>query len=195
MRRCFRKTFSLSQDIYAVAGRGEIRAVSSWQEVCLSSTPQLHSCMPDHHGVTISTDPARFDIDLIHNFLSSSYWARNIPREVVEKCIRNSLSFGAFADGRQVGFARAVTDRATFAYLADVFVVREYRGRGISKLLLRAILDHPDLQGLRRLLLATRDAHGLYAKFGFKPLAEPELYMTIHNPNTYQQSAAQKVSG
>lgn len=133
----------------------------------------------------ISTDPARFDVDLIHDFLRASYWARNISREIVEKCIRNSLCFGAFADGRQIGFARAITDRATFAYLADVFIIPEYRGRGISKLMLRAILDHPDLQGLRRILLATRDAHGLYAKFGFQPLTQTEYYMTIHNPNIY----------
>jgi len=139
--------------------------------------------MPEKYE--ISTDCARFDVDLIHDFLRSSYWARNIPREIVEKCIRNSLCFGAFADGRQVGFARAITDRATFAYLADVFIIPEYRGRGISKLLLRAIFDYPDLQGLRRILLATRDAHGLYAKFGFQPLTQVEYYMTIHNPDVY----------
>src|SRR5207244_2874921 len=103
--------------------------------------------MPEKYE--ISTDAARFDLDLIHNFLRSSYWAHNIPREIVEKCIRNSLCFGAFADGRQVGFARAITDRATFAYLADIFIIPEYRGLGISKLMLRAILDHPDLRGLR----------------------------------------------
>src|SRR4051794_16090263 len=125
--------------------------------------------MPDIYE--ISTDANRFDIDLIHNFLRSSYWARNIPRAIVEKCIRNSLCFGAFGGQAQVAFARVITDRATFAYLADVFVVPECRGRGISRLLIRAILGHSDLQGLRRILLATQDAHGLYAKFGFQPLS------------------------
>jgi GNAT superfamily N-acetyltransferase len=95
----------------------------------------------------ISTDPGRFDVDLIHDFLRSSYWARNIPRTVVEKCIRNSLCFGAFCERGQVAFARVITDRATFAYLADVFVIPEHRGRGVSKLLLRSIIDHPELQG------------------------------------------------
>jgi GNAT superfamily N-acetyltransferase len=133
----------------------------------------------------ISTDPARLDVDLIHDFLRTSYWARNVPRAIVEKCIRNSLCFGVFAEGRQVGFARAITDRATFAYLADVFVIPAHRGRGVGKLLIGSILDHPDLQGLRRFLLATEDAHGLYAKFGFRPLSHPENYLTIHKPNAY----------
>ena len=136
----------------------------------------------------ISTDTARFDIGLIHEFLRSSYWARNIPRTVVEKAIANSICFGAFADGRQVGFARAITDRATFAYLADVFVVPKHRGRGVSKLLMQAFLEHPDLQGLRRWLLATKDAHGLYAKFGFQPLANAGDFMTIHNPDIYSKA-------
>src|SRR5947209_7412157 len=130
----------------------------------------------------ISSDPSRLDVDMIHAFLCNSYWARNIPRAVVEKSIRNSLCFGAFTGGRQVGFARAITDRAVFAYLADVFVLPEHRGRGVGRLLIQAILDHPDLQGLRRFLLATKDAHGLYARFGFEPLQESKNYLTIHNP-------------
>jgi GNAT superfamily N-acetyltransferase len=142
--------------------------------------------MPDRYEIL--TDPSRFDLDLIYDFLRSSYWARNIPRGVVEKCIQNSLCFGAFSEGQQVGFARAITDRATFAYLADVFVIPSHRGRDVAKLLIRAILDHPDLQGLRRFLLATQDAHGLYAKFGFQPLSHPEYFMSIHNPNIYSLS-------
>jgi GNAT superfamily N-acetyltransferase len=138
----------------------------------------MHS--PDHYE--ISTERSRLDITLIHDFLSSSYWAKGVPRSVVEKSIEHSLCFGAFLDDRQVGFARVITDFATFAYLADVFVIPEHRGRGVSKLLLRAILGHPELQGLRRFLLATRDAHGLYAQFGFQPLAQPENFMTIRNP-------------
>ena len=131
----------------------------------------------------LSTDVVRMDINLIHEFLRSSYWAKDIPRAVVEKSLQHSLCFGAFCDGRQVGFARVISDFATFAYLADVFVVPVHRRRGVSKLLLRAILEHPELQGLRRFLLATDDAHGLYAQFGFQPLANPEHYMTIHNPD------------
>jgi len=141
--------------------------------------------MPDDYQ--ISTDPQRLDIGFIHDFLRTSYWAENIPRDVVERSIQHSLCCGAFSGARQVGFARAVTDRATFAYVADVFVVPEHRGLGISKCLVRALLEHPELQGLRRLLLATRDAHGLYAQFGFKPLANPEYFMTIHRPDVYRR--------
>jgi GNAT superfamily N-acetyltransferase len=136
----------------------------------------------------ISSDPSRLDVDMIHAFLRNSYWARNIPHDVVEKSIRNSLCFGAFTGGRQVGFARAITDRAVFAYLADVFVLPEHRGRGVGRLLVQSILDHPDLQGLRRLLLATKDAHGLYATFGFEPLQETKNYMTIRHPNVYGET-------
>jgi GNAT superfamily N-acetyltransferase len=135
----------------------------------------------------ISTDNERLDIDLIHEFLRSSYWAKDIPREVVEKAIEHSLCFGAFCAGRQIGFGRVVTDFATFGYVADVFVIPEHRGQGVSKLILRAMLDHTRLQGLRRLLLATRDAHSLYAQFGFAPVAHPEHLMTIHNPDVYKK--------
>ena len=130
----------------------------------------------------ISTDVARLDIGLIHDFLSTSYWARGRRRTVVERAIRNSLCFGVYRERKQVAFARVVTDRAVFAYLMDVFVLPEYRGRGISKTLLQTILDHPDLQNLRLVLLATRDAHGLYQRFGFQSLAEPDRWMAIQNP-------------
>src|SRR5690349_12104076 len=109
----------------------------------------------------ISTDRSRLDVAVIHDFLRSSYWAAGIPRAVVERSIQHSLCFGAFFEGRQVGFARVVTDFATFAYVADVFVLAEHRGHGVAKMIMQAIVDRPDLQGLRRLLLATRDAHGL----------------------------------
>ena len=108
----------------------------------------------------ITTDSSRFDLTLIHEFLTNSYWARGISRDVVERSIGHSLAFGAFHGSRQVGFARVTTDFATVAYIGDVFVIPEYRGRGIAKLLMRAVLSHSDLQGLRRWLLATRDAHG-----------------------------------
>jgi GNAT superfamily N-acetyltransferase len=136
----------------------------------------------------ISTDKRRLDVALIHDFLRSSYWARDIPRAVVARSIRHSLCFGVFYRGKQVGFARVITDRATLAYLADVFVVPEHRGRGVGRMLIGRILAHRDLQGLRRILLATHDAHGLYAPFGFKPLAHPEWYMTIAFPDVYQKN-------
>jgi GNAT superfamily N-acetyltransferase len=135
----------------------------------------------------ISTNKRRLNVALIHDFLRSTYWAKDIPRSVVEKSIRNSLCFGVFYRGKQVGFARMITDRATLAYLADVFIVPEHRGRGVGKLLIGRILAHRDLQGLRRILLATKDAHGLYAAFGFKPLANPERFMTIVSHNVYQK--------
>jgi N-acetylglutamate synthase-like GNAT family acetyltransferase len=134
----------------------------------------------------ISTDRRRLDVALIHEFLHSSYWAKGIPRTVVEQSIQHSLCFGAFLGERQVGFARVISDFATFAYVADVFVLPEHRGRGVGKLLMRAIVEHPDLQGLRRLLLITRDAHGLYAQCGFEPLPNPENFMTIHRPDVYR---------
>lgn len=136
----------------------------------------------------ISTETDQFDLELIHRFLAASYWARGMPRATFERCLRYSLCFGAFCGGQQVGFARAITDRATFAYVADVFVVPEHRGRGVAKRLIQAMRAHPDLQGLRRWLLATRDAHGLYLSFGFTPLANPEDYLTIHDPKVYERA-------
>jgi N-acetylglutamate synthase-like GNAT family acetyltransferase len=135
----------------------------------------------------ISTDLECLDIDLIHDFLSTSYWAQDIPRELVEKSIRHSLCFGVYRGGRQVGFARVISDFATFAYIADVFVSPDERGHGASKRLMQAIKEHAQLQGLRRWILATRDAHGLYEQFGFQPLANPSTFMEIHNPNLYRE--------
>jgi GNAT superfamily N-acetyltransferase len=146
--------------------------------------------MPASGQYEISTERSRLDVALIHDFLRTSYWAPGIPRAVVEKSIEHSLCFGAFRDGRQAGFARVITDYVAVAHIADVFVVPEHRGRGVSKMLLRAILAHPKLQGLRRFLLATRDAHGLYAQFGFQPLAHPEHFMTIHKPDAYRDEHA-----
>jgi N-acetylglutamate synthase-like GNAT family acetyltransferase len=125
-------------------------------------------------SIEISTDRSRLDIPLIHDFLSNSYWATGRPREVVERSIKHSLCFGAYENGSQVAFARLVTDRSVFAYLADVFVVPNHRARGISRLLLDAILVHPELKDVRLFRLATRDAHGLYAKYGFKSMVNPE---------------------
>jgi GNAT superfamily N-acetyltransferase len=134
----------------------------------------------------ISCDPSRLDVDLIHEFLRTSYWAQNIPRSVVERSIKHSLCFGAFQDGRQTAFARVISDFATFAYIADLFVVAEHRGRGVARALMHSILGHPDLRGLRRVLLVTRDAHRLYSKFGFQPLDHPGRFMTLHHPEVYQ---------
>jgi GNAT superfamily N-acetyltransferase len=134
----------------------------------------------------ISTDPAQLDLALIHEFLSHrSYWAAGIPLEIVRRSIENSLCFGMYQGQRQVGFARVVTDKSTFAYLGDVFVLEEFRGRGLSKWLMQQIVSHPDLQGLRRLILGTRDAHGLYAQVGFRALTSPDRFMEIHHPNIY----------
>ena len=135
----------------------------------------------------ITSDPARLDIDIVHGFLTGSYWAAGIPREVVERSIKNSLNFGVYAGGRQIGFARAVTDYATFAYLADVFVLEEFRGRGLSKWLMEVIMGHPQLQGLRRWHLVTRDAHGLYRKSGFTDLRNPSLHMEKWAPEIYSR--------
>lgn len=135
---------------------------------------------------TISTDKSTLDIDRIHRYLSEeSYWAKNIPRDLVELSIQHSLPFGAFAGDELVGFARVVTDYAVFAYVGDVFVVPEHRGRGIGKLLMAAIREHPQLQRLRRWHLLTRDAHALYTQFGFTPIARPERHMEIAVANPY----------
>lgn len=135
---------------------------------------------------TASTDPARLDLDVIHKFLSEeSYWARNRTREQTETAIRNSLPFGLYKGENQIGFARVVTDFATFAYLGDVFVVEEFRRRGLSKWLMNVIVEHPELQGFRRWILATRDAHTLYEKFGFHELVHPERWMEKPAPDAY----------
>jgi N-acetylglutamate synthase-like GNAT family acetyltransferase len=125
----------------------------------------------------ISCDPSKIDVTVVHEFLRTSYWAEGRSRETVERSIKHSLCFGAYTAGQQIAFARVITDRAVFAYLADVFVVPAFRGRGVSKALLRAILAHADLQTLRTFSLGTLDAHGLYAQFGFEPVREPQRLM------------------
>lgn len=127
---------------------------------------------------TISTDKSRLDISVIHQFLSKdSYWAQNIPVELVQRAINGSLCFGVYLGDEQVGYARVITDEATFAYLSDVFILAEHRGKGLSKRLIETISNWPTLQGLRRWVLATRDAHTLYTQFGFTQLDNPELFM------------------
>jgi GNAT superfamily N-acetyltransferase len=135
----------------------------------------------------VSDDPSRLDIAYVHAFLTGSYWSPGIPRDVVERGIANSLPLGLYdGTGAQTGFARVITDRATYAYIADVFVDEAHRGKGLGKLLMRAIMSHADLQGLRRWSLATRDAHGLYRRFGFSDLAHPERFMEIVNRDMYK---------
>jgi GNAT superfamily N-acetyltransferase len=134
----------------------------------------------------ITTEPARMDVDAIHAYLRRSYWAEGIPREIVARAIAGSLNFGLFDGASQIGFARVVTDRATYAYLCDVYVLEAYQGRGLGTWLIQTVFAHPDLQGLRRLMLATRDAHGLYVKVGFTPLAHPDRHMEIARPGIYK---------
>lgn len=136
----------------------------------------------------ISTDKNALDIELIHDFLSrQSLWAQGISREKVERSLCGSLCFGGYLSGRQVAFARVITDCATFANLVDVFVLPEFRGQGYSKLLLGEVFSHPDLQGLRRFTLATSDTHGLYAQFGFTALSQPQTFMQRYFPNIYRE--------
>jgi len=149
----------------------------------------------------ISTSPRRLDLDVIHGFLTNCYWAKGIPREVVARSIQHSLCFGIYHEvgeespllakparsgSPQVGFARVTSDFATIAYLGDVFVLDAYRGRGLSKWMMECIVRHPQLQGLRRWILLTRDAHGLYSKFGFTPLRAPDRYMELHRSDIYE---------
>lgn len=134
----------------------------------------------------LSDDSKNLDIDVIHEYLARSYWAAGIPRDIVARSIAGSLCFGLFDGGRQVGFARCVTDRATFAYLADVFILESHRGRGLASWMMEGILAHPDLRSLRRFSLVTRDAQGLYRKFGFTPLANPERSMEIVRKGIYE---------
>ena len=145
-----------------------------------------HDAHDAHDDYDVSDDPSRLDLDAIHASLTCSYWSPGIPRETVARAIAHSLCLGIHHRTQgQVGFGRLVTDRATFAYLADVYVLEPHRGRGLSKRLMQAVLAHPDLQGLRRMLLATRDAHALYAQLGFTPLANPTRMMERHRPDAY----------
>jgi GNAT superfamily N-acetyltransferase len=137
----------------------------------------------------LSTDPSRIDVGLVHSWLVETYWARGIPREIVRRSIEGSIPFGVYRDGEMIGFARAVTDRATFAYVADVCVTEAERGKGLARLLLEGMLAHPDLQGLRRWMLGTLDAHGLYERLGFQRVVAPEMWMEIHTPHVTPEGA------
>lgn len=139
------------------------------------------------NGYTISTDQDKLDVDAVHAYLSNeSYWATGIPRDVVERSLRNSLCFGLYRDRSQIGLTRVVTDYATMAYIGDVYVSAEHRGCGLSKWMMECVLAHPELQHLRRWMLVTSDAHGLYRKFGFANLKRPEGFMERHDPDIYR---------
>jgi GNAT superfamily N-acetyltransferase len=139
-------------------------------------------------GYTIDTDPARLDRDALYAWLTRSYWAEGIPRPTFERSLEHALNFGLYApDGSTAGFARVVSDRATVAYLGDVFILEPHRGRGLSKWMMACITSHPDLRGLRRWILLTRDAHGLYAQHGFTALAKPDRWMERWDPDVYSR--------
>ena len=143
----------------------------------------------------VSTDPARLDVESVHAFLSRAYWCMGIPRETVARALHHSLCFGLYDDNAQVGLARVVTDHATFAYLCDVYVLESHRGRGLGKWLIDCVMAHTSTLGLRRFNLATQDAHKLYARHGFKPIAHPEVWMELHKPDIYKTAVAGGQSG
>jgi GNAT superfamily N-acetyltransferase len=147
----------------------------------------MESFMQIHNdSYSVSTDREKLDLPLIHAFLSAhAYWCLHIPFETFRRSVENSLCFGVYQGDSQVGFARIISDYATVAYLGDVFILPEHRGKGLSKRLIGDIMAHPALQGLRRWILLTRDAQGLYRQFDWRPIANPDLYMEIANPDIY----------
>lgn len=147
-------------------------------------------CVTDPY--TVSADPSLLDVDAVHAYLTRSYWAEGIGRELVARCMANSVCVGAYHESAgQVGFARVITDRASFAYLCDVYVLEDHRGHGLARKMTETLLAHSELQGLRRWVLVTKDAHGVYARCGFVPLASPEGYMEIARPGLYLRSGAE----
>ena len=138
---------------------------------------------------TISTDRTRIDVPVVHAFLSRTYWSPGVPEEIVRRGIAGAICFGIYHGREQVGFARVITDQATYAYLSDVYVLESHRGRGLAKWMMELVMAHPSLQGLRRFSLSTRDAHSLYAQFGFELVANPDRQMEIMRRNIYLESA------
>lgn len=146
----------------------------------------MHKIIETRHAdYLISTDPAKLDVDAIHEFLKTAYWCSDVPIQIVTKALANSLCFGLYHQGKQVGLSRVVTDYATYAYLCDVYVLEAHRGQGLGHWMVECIMTHPELQNLRRFTLATRDAHGIYAAFGFTALKAPERMMERHDPGVY----------
>lgn len=149
----------------------------------------MHIITEKKGSFLITTDKSKMDLKVIHNFLANeSYWSQNIPFDTFRRSVDNSLSFGLFYTQQQIGFARVVTDYATIAYLGDVFVLKEFRGHGLSKWLMEKVMTHPDLQSLRRWILLTRDAHELYKKYGWTSITKPERWMEKHNPDVYKKN-------
>jgi len=134
----------------------------------------------------VSCDRSKLDVERVHAFLTNAYWSEGVSRETIDRGIENSIPFGLYLEGEQVGFARVISDRASYAYLADVYIEEPHRGKGLSKLLMRAVMAHPELQGLRRWILGTRDAHGLYRQFGFTEMQRPERWMEKAAQGLYQ---------
>ena len=161
----------------------------AYKRMTATETHQSEKLVEWHKGeFTVSTDPRRIELDLVHGFLTECYWAKGIPREVVAGSVQNSLCFGLYSNGKQIGFARVISDYATYAYIGDVFVLESFRGRGLGKWLMECIMQHPRLQGLRRWSLVTRDAHAVYAHLGFTPLKNPQNYMELQQPDIYQKA-------
>jgi GNAT superfamily N-acetyltransferase len=144
---------------------------------------------PEYHRdhFTVSADPSKLDLAAIHDFLTHCYWSEGIPQSTVERAMQHSLCFGLFDDQKQIGFARVISDYATYAYLCDVYVLESYRGKGLGTWLMSCVMQHPDLQGLRRFTLLTRDAHALYRKLGFAESRNPSRYMEIHDAEVYKR--------
>lgn len=142
--------------------------------------------MQTTNDFVITSDPAAVDLDAVHAYLRRSYWAEDIPRDLLARAVANSIPFSVKLGAEQVGFARVITDRATFAYLSDVYILEAYRGRGLARRLMDAVMAHPDLQGLRRFSLTTRDAEGLYRQYGFRELATPQRHLEIVRPGMYK---------
>ena len=143
----------------------------------------------DIENIRITDDKNQIDLDTVHQFLKTTYWSKDIPKEVVQKAIENSLSVGLLLEDELIGFGRSITDYATFSYIADIYVKPEFRGKGYSKMIVQALLDKSGSENLRRILLATSDAHGLYRKFDFKNLGKPDDFLEINRPKIYQQKA------
>ena len=142
--------------------------------------------MPTPNDFIVTSDPAAVDLEAVHAYLRTSYWAEDMPRDLLARAIANSIPFSVKRGAEQVGFARVITDRATFAYLSDVYILEAYRGRGLARRLMDAVMSHPDLQGLRRFSLTTRDAEGLYRQYGFTELATPRRHLEIFRPGLYK---------
>ena len=155
------------------------------KEGAVSSMPPNRTVEWNRGQFCVTCDPGRMDRDVISGFLATSYWASRIPAATVEKAMASSLCFALLLGPQQIGFARVISDYTTFAYLADVFVLPAHRGKGLSKWLVGCVIEHPDLQDLRRWMLATRDAHGLYERYGFQPLKNPSYFMERHDPDIY----------